>query len=191
MLCIHFQPKLISFTVGGLFKEFPNGDINSNSDGEIRFFERHYVIVPAGGGFCIRNEMVFINSATSVQSRSFLKPLPAIQAPAATTTTAATTANFNNNNNNNVLPSNMNSMTTSSIQSRLQMHQNASNMNCNLMGLNPAVGSSALPAYPSESQVQAAPAVNANAAPLDDMAKMQLVQTLSVQTNMNLEWSKK
>lgn len=65
-----FLPTLISFTVAGLFKEFHN---DSSSSTEIRSFQRHIVIIPAGGGFLIRNEMIIISNATHVQVRSFLK----------------------------------------------------------------------------------------------------------------------
>lgn len=203
------QPKLISFTVGGLFKEFcSNTDSDESSDGEVRFFERQYIIVPAGGGFCIRNEMIFISNATTTQSRSFLKPLPVIaptpQTPAATTTATMSTMTMGNAaafpnptiHNNQGVNMQSASMTmvgggVTSLQSRLQLQQPAAAaMNvggtaiapnvASVMGVNPN-GTPLPPSYPGSSTQTFTP----------DAAKLQLVQALSAQSNMNLDWSKK
>lgn len=186
--------------MGGLFKEFPsNLDSDLNSDPEVRFFERHYVIVPAGSGFCIRNEMIFVNSATVTQVRSFLKPLPTISAPPTTinntvtfpntTLNSAAGATFNNNNNNTAMQSNVNvTGISSSLQSRLQLQQPSSatiapNV-ASLMSPNPTQ-------FPAQAATTQTPiAANANVSN-NDAAKVQLVQALSAQTNMNLDWSRK
>lgn len=196
--------------MGGLFKEFPtNPDSNISPDGEIRFFERHFIIVPAGSGFCIRNEMIFINSATTAQLKSFLKPLPTILPPTTKMNNAVTFPNSTlnstvgtfNNNNNSTIQSNMNiAGTSSSLQNRLQLQQSASSMNCTdaastsvapnvaaLMNVNS--NATQFPAQASGSQTQIT-ASNANALN-NDAAKMQLVQALSAQSNMNLDWSRK
>lgn len=91
--------------MAGLFKEFES---SSSSSGDIRYFQRQFVIVPAGGGFCIRNEMILVTSATGAQARTFLKP----QAPVATSVTAGSTSATAGVATN-----------TSSLQNRLQMNQ--------------------------------------------------------------------
>ncbi|XP_075154677.1 nuclear RNA export factor small bristles isoform X2 [Haematobia irritans] len=137
-----FTPKLISFTVAGLFKEFES---NSSTNGEVRYFQRQYVIVPAGGGFCIRNEMIFVTSATGSQARTFLKP-PSVQAAGTAATLPSTAAG--------------------SLQNRLQMQQ------------------------PSTSAAALMPTASIPTQP-DDATKMQMVQAMTAQSNMNLEWSRK
>jgi nuclear RNA export factor len=74
----HFQPQLLQLTVSGVFKERrPSGSIE-----HIRSFQRTLVIVPAGSGFCIRNEMVHINNATAKQEKfAFKMPMVAAAAP--------------------------------------------------------------------------------------------------------------
>uniref|UniRef100_A0A1B0AGY8 NTF2 domain-containing protein n=1 Tax=Glossina pallidipes TaxID=7398 RepID=A0A1B0AGY8_GLOPL len=66
-----FTPKMICFTVGGLFKECESAN---NTAGGIRYFQRQFILVPAGNGFCIRNEMIFVTRANRSQTRTFLKP---------------------------------------------------------------------------------------------------------------------
>ncbi|KAI9578114.1 hypothetical protein GQX74_014008 [Glossina fuscipes] len=73
---------MIGFTFGGLFKEFESA-INATSD--VRYFQRQLILVPAGDGFCIRNEMTGRS-----QSSSFLKsqqPMPPVDAFATPTAT--------------------------------------------------------------------------------------------------------
>lgn len=125
--------------MAGLFKEFESGastSSGSNSSGEVRYFQRQFVIVPVGGGFCIRNELIFVTSASSLQARTFMRQ-PAVTAAAAT---------------NVAVPG-------GSLQNRLQQHQ--------------ASGASTVTVQP------------------DDNTKLQMVQAMSAQSNMNLEWSKK
>uniref|UniRef100_A0A1A9X5U0 NTF2 domain-containing protein n=1 Tax=Glossina brevipalpis TaxID=37001 RepID=A0A1A9X5U0_9MUSC len=100
-----FTPKLISFTVAGLFKEF---DSTNNPSGDVRYFQRQFVIVPAGGGFCIRNEMIFVTSAIGLQTRAFLKPQQQSMPATDTAATATVTSGIQN-----------------SAQNRLQMNQQA------------------------------------------------------------------
>ncbi|KAI8114793.1 Nuclear RNA export factor 1 [Lucilia cuprina] len=148
-----FTPKLIAFTVAGLFKEL---DSSSNSGGDIRYFQRQFVIVPAGGGFCIRNEMILVTSATGAQARTFLKP-PAV---VSTTPTAAGTAG--------AAATVTSAAAAGSLQNRLQMNQ-------------PTTSAAALMPPP------------ADVAPRqpDESMKMQMVQAMCVQSNMNAEWSRK
>ncbi|XP_073835333.1 nuclear RNA export factor small bristles isoform X1 [Musca autumnalis] len=140
-----FTPKLISFTVAGLFKEFES---TTSSTGEIRYFQRQFVIVPAGGGFCIRNEMILVTSATGTQARTFLKP-PVVTEPAAGAA--------------NQLPP----TAAGSLQSRLQMQQPSTSAAAGLMPQ---------PTIPTQP---------------DDATKMQMVQAMCAQSNMNIEWSRK
>ncbi|XP_017482149.1 PREDICTED: nuclear RNA export factor 1 [Rhagoletis zephyria] len=138
-----FTPKMIVFTVAGLFK-----DIDEDSE-ELRYFQRQYIIVPAGSGFCIRNEMVLITVATQPQIRFFKKSIEP-----ATTTHMGNEATVHS-------PG-----LSSSLQSRLQVNQ------------------------PSTSAVAAA-TLQPPQMGVDEATKIQMVQTLSAQSNMNIEWSKK
>ena len=96
--------------MAGLFKEFESA---TSTSGDIRYFQRQFVIVPAGGGFCIRNEMILVTSATGVQARTFLKPPPSITAaPVAAAVTPSAT-----------IPS-------STLQNRLQVNQPTVGNNC-------------------------------------------------------------
>ena len=66
---------MIQLTVTGVFKETK---ANSNSD-YIRSFQRSLIIVPANNGFCIRNEVVHINNANSIQEKNAFKAPQIIQ----------------------------------------------------------------------------------------------------------------
>ena len=58
---------LMSFTVSGIFRE------TENAGGEhgqiIRHFNRIFVVVPHGQGFCIVNDILYITIATSKQKK--------------------------------------------------------------------------------------------------------------------------
>lgn len=77
-----FTPKLINFVVTGVFRELSKkeqyGNGNPDSPKIMRSFQRVFMIVPmANGGFCIRNEMLFISNPTQAQSKMAFKPRPA------------------------------------------------------------------------------------------------------------------
>ncbi|XP_063701665.1 nuclear RNA export factor 1-like [Culicoides brevitarsis] len=72
-----FTEKLIMLTVTGLFKEKKSG----SSVEVVRSFQRSLVIVPCGGGFCIKNELMHINVATNRQEKSIFNAPPANAAP--------------------------------------------------------------------------------------------------------------
>lgn len=91
---------MIVFTVAGLFK-----DIDEGSE-ELRYFQRQYIIVPAGSGFCIRNEMVLITVAAQPQIRFFKKSIEPT-----TTTQMGSEVTVNS------------TELSSSLQSRLQLNQ--------------------------------------------------------------------
>ncbi|XP_004531112.1 nuclear RNA export factor 1 [Ceratitis capitata] len=135
-----FTPKMIVFTVAGMFKEFDQGSE------ELRYFQRQYIIVPAGSGFCIRNEMVLITIAMQPQIRFFKKTIEPSNAPQQINHEAAGLSN--------------------SLQNRLSINQ------------------------PSTSTVAAATLQPAQVG-IDESTKIQMVQALCAQSNMNIEWSKK
>uniref|UniRef100_A0A182VYC2 NTF2 domain-containing protein n=1 Tax=Anopheles minimus TaxID=112268 RepID=A0A182VYC2_9DIPT len=88
-----FTPHMLHLTVNGTFKERKG---NADTD-FIRSFQRTFVIVPANGGFCIRNDMMHINVATRLQEEKCFKPAnsvaltqqPPAPAPAANAIAAA------------------------------------------------------------------------------------------------------
>ncbi|XP_055608139.1 nuclear RNA export factor 1-like [Uranotaenia lowii] len=81
-----FTPQMILFTVTGVFKERKPAVINE----PYRSFQRSLVIVPSGGGFCIRNEMIHINNATRRQEENAFKDpdMNGFQQPAVAPSTA-------------------------------------------------------------------------------------------------------
>lgn len=136
-----FTPKLICFTVAGVFKE-----LSTTSEGaipELRFFQRQFIVVPTGSGFCIRNEMIFISNPTQLQSKTAFKPAAA--QPAAVVSPAAP------------------------------------------VGISAAVP---IQAVPSTSQATTSTSINPGGLP-DEATKMQMIQAMSTQSNMNIEWSRK
>lgn len=74
-----FTPQMLLLTVTGVFKERkPAGQTEP-----LRSFHRTMVIVPVGGGFCIRNDMLHINNTVSAQDeKCFKEPAPAVPTPA-------------------------------------------------------------------------------------------------------------
>jgi nuclear RNA export factor len=67
---------LISVT--GLFKEFYNKD---NKE-QLRYFNRTFIIIPEGVGFCISNEQLHISNPTINQEKQF-SSIPLIIQPTA------------------------------------------------------------------------------------------------------------
>lgn len=59
------NPQIMVFTVTGLFKEL------TEAAEFLRHFVRTFVVVPQNAGFCIRNETIFITSATAEQTSEF------------------------------------------------------------------------------------------------------------------------
>lgn len=73
------QPSLILLTVTGIFREKSEQGTSSshNNDQLLRSFHRSLVIVPVGSGFCIKNDMLHINTVTLAQVRmAFKTPMP-------------------------------------------------------------------------------------------------------------------
>lgn len=69
---------MIALTVTGVFRE----KRKNSTVTLLRSFQRTLVIVPAGSGFCIRNEMLTVNNPTQSQlDKAFKGPLAAAAAP--------------------------------------------------------------------------------------------------------------
>lgn len=56
---------MLCLTVSGMFKELKSG----HKVPPMRFFVRTLIIVPAGSGFCIANEVLHISNATPDQAK--------------------------------------------------------------------------------------------------------------------------
>ncbi|XP_034119085.1 nuclear RNA export factor 1 isoform X2 [Drosophila nasuta] len=154
-----YNPQMMVFTVTGLFKEF-TGDTDTSTFYELRHFVRTFVLVPQNTGFCIRNETIFITSATPEQLREFKRsqhqPAPGAPMPSNVAVAAA--------------------VGETSLQNRLQQGQ-------------PPTAAVAL--LPPPTIPPTATATSVNPAQLDDATKMQMVQQMSTQSQMNLDWSRK
>ncbi|XP_062141331.1 nuclear RNA export factor 1 isoform X1 [Drosophila sulfurigaster albostrigata] len=154
-----YNPQMMVFTVTGLFKEF-TGDTDTSTTYELRHFVRTFVLVPQNTGFCIRNETIFITSATPEQLRDFKRSQhqPAPGAPMTSNVAVAAAVG------------------ETSLQNRLQQGQ-------------PPTAAVAL--LPPPTIPPTATATSVNPAQLDDATKMQMVQQMSTQSQMNLDWSRK
>ncbi|XP_017852051.1 nuclear RNA export factor 1 [Drosophila busckii] len=161
-----YNPQMIVFTVTGLFKELSgDGDgpaASSVQSYELRHFMRTYVVVPQNTGFCIRNETIFITSATTEQMREFKRsqhlPAPGAASAAGSSILAGRAASTG-------------SGTENSLQNRLQ--QNQSTQSTQVAMLPPVAAPAAVAGPPSEA------------------TKMQMIQAMSAQSQMNLDWSRK
>lgn len=131
-LCVDLTFKsnnLIILTVTGVFKEKTSNEKNFL----LRSFQRTLIIVPSGTGFCIRNEMLHINSTTHMQEKKAFKTLAQTTAPPVSA---------------------------------------------------PVVQPVNQPPQPSIPSTSAGVGV-------DQQTKMQMVQAMAQQSNMNIEWSTK
>lgn len=63
---------MMTFTVTGLFKERDTKHKDS-----VRHFNRCFVVVPQGAGFCIINETLYVSVATDLSTRKAFAPPPA------------------------------------------------------------------------------------------------------------------
>ncbi|XP_028298740.1 nuclear RNA export factor 1-like [Gouania willdenowi] len=83
-----YTNTLLSFTVGGVFKEVVVDDKSKEST---RAFSRVFITVPAvNSGLCIINDQLFIRMATTEQiSRAFVAPAPTPSSSPVPTLTAA------------------------------------------------------------------------------------------------------
>ncbi|XP_069679720.1 nuclear RNA export factor 1 [Periplaneta americana] len=69
-------PQLMMLTVSGVFLE-PSPTRNQ----ALRSFNRVFVIVPFGEGFCIVNEELFVTNATDEQTKAAFKTPPVVMSP--------------------------------------------------------------------------------------------------------------
>lgn len=91
---------MILLTVTGIFREKPSGTSVIRND--LRSFHRTLVIVPVGSGFCIKNDVLHVNTLTMAQVKTAFKPINPVpittgpvQAPIVPTPTSAlNTANL-------------------------------------------------------------------------------------------------
>ncbi|XP_017045756.1 nuclear RNA export factor 1 isoform X2 [Drosophila ficusphila] len=172
-----YNPSMMVFTVTGLFKEL-TGEARtpaSMQSYELRHFARTFVVVPQNTGYCIRNETIFITNASHEQVTEFKRSQhqPAPGAMPSTSAAAATSA-----------------QPGTSLQGRL-----------NPGGVGVATGPVAIlpagpltAATPVVNSVPSAPVAVAPGAPAgipDENTKMQMIQAMSTQSQMNVEWSRK
>lgn len=94
-----FTPSLILLTVTGIFREKNAASTSSRSEPLLRSFHRSLVVVPVGSGFCIKNDMLHVNTLTSAQLKTAFKPIAPepvttgpIQQPVVPTPTSAVSA---------------------------------------------------------------------------------------------------
>lgn len=71
-----FTPHMISLTISGMYKELKSG----HKIPPTRFFFRTLVIVPAGTGFCIANDLLHVSNATPDQAKEAFKT-PSLPTP--------------------------------------------------------------------------------------------------------------
>ncbi|XP_036677234.2 nuclear RNA export factor 1 isoform X2 [Drosophila suzukii] len=177
-----FNTSMMVFTVTGLFKEL-NGEASTSSSMstqyELRHFARTYVVVPQNTGYCIRNETIFITNASQEQVREFKRSQhqPAPGAMGSTSTSATATSAHSQ-------------PVTTGLQGRL-----------NPVGV-PTGPVAILPGGPITSSVpvsSGSTAISAGTvapgAPAggiqDENTRMQMIQAMSAQSQMNVLWSRK
>ncbi|XP_017085602.1 nuclear RNA export factor 1 isoform X2 [Drosophila eugracilis] len=168
-----YNTSMMVFTVTGLFKEL-SGEATtpaSMQTYELRHFARTFVVVPQNTGYCIRNETIFITNASQEQVREFKRsqhqPAPGAMPSTAVSATA-------------VSPQ----AGASGLQGRL----NPGGVTAGpvailpgtpLTGTTPATSGSAAVAPVAAGGIQ------------DENTKMQMIQAMSAQSQMNVLWSRK
>lgn len=165
------QSSMMVFTVTGLFKEFSGESSTpaSMQSYDLRHFARTFVVVPQNTGYCIRNETIFLTNATHEQTREFKRSQHQPAPGAVASTSAASTSSMQGS---------MPSISSSSLQNRLNQ------------GQAPGQVVAILPPGPS-AVASGSAAMGAAGLPQDDATKMQMVQAMSAQSQMNLDWSRK
>ncbi|XP_037727495.1 nuclear RNA export factor 1 isoform X2 [Drosophila subpulchrella] len=176
-----FNTSMMVFTVTGLFKELNSEASTSSSMSthyELRHFARTYVVVPQNTGYCIRNETIFITNASQEQVREFKRsqhqPAPGSMASTSSTATSA-----------------QSQPVTTGLQGRLNPVGVATGPVAILPG--PPIASSA--PVSSGSAAISTGALAPSGAPAaglqDENTKMQMIQAMSAQSQMNVLWSRK
>uniref|UniRef100_U5EYT0 Putative mrna export factor tap/mex67 n=1 Tax=Corethrella appendiculata TaxID=1370023 RepID=U5EYT0_9DIPT len=161
-----FTPQLILLTVTGVFKELNStastSTLSHSDDEPLRSFQRSLVIVPCGGGFCIRNEMYHINYSTTIQERNAFN---------------SGSSSFSSANNNTNVQQPM-----TNTQQRLQ--------NAQQLRYQDAIDSPSTSSLIQQQQPQQ-PITAQTTNPPDDNTKLQMIQAMANQSTMNIEWSRK
>lgn len=87
-------------SVTGIFREKQSGSTPVRND--LRSFHRTLVIVPVNGGFCIKNDILYVTQLTMAQVRTAFKPIAPvpvttgpIQPPIVPTPTSALNTSLN------------------------------------------------------------------------------------------------
>lgn len=168
---------MMVFTVTGLFKELSRE--TSDAVYELRHFARTFVVVPQNTGYCIRNETIFVTSATQEQVREF-KRSQHQPAPGAIASTSAAAA-----------AAHAAAVATSPPGSSLQNRLNPGGVgNVATVAILPvtSLGATTSPVVPSGSVV-----ATAGPGPVthDDNTKMQMIQAMCASSQMNVDWSRK
>jgi len=65
--------KLLCFTVSGLFRELESENEQAQEK-IIRHFNRVFIVIPHGGGFCIVNDMLYLTVPTNLQKKNWGLP---------------------------------------------------------------------------------------------------------------------
>nr|XP_036677233.1 nuclear RNA export factor 1 isoform X1 [Drosophila suzukii] len=177
-----FNTSMMVFTVTGLFKEL-NGEASTSSSMstqyELRHFARTYVVVPQNTGYCIRNETIFITNASQEQVREFKRSQhqPAPGAMGSTSSSATATSAHSQ-------------PVTTGLQGRLNPVGVATGPVAILPGgpiTSSAPVSSGSTAISAGTVAPGAPAGGIQ----DENTRMQMIQAMSAQSQMNVLWSRK
>lgn len=68
----HQQQTMMFITITGYFQELERG---SNKEEPIRYFNRTFIIVPEGNGYCIRNEQLHISQPSEAHLKQLIQQL--------------------------------------------------------------------------------------------------------------------
>ncbi|EDX17590.1 sbr [Drosophila simulans] len=168
-----YNTSMMVFTVTGLFKELNAEPSNPGSMElyDVRHFARTYVVVPQNNGFCIRNETIFITNASHEQVREF-KRSQHQPAPGAMPSTSSAVASPQ-------------AGAVAGLQGRL----NALSVTTGPVAILPGDPLAATAPVNSGSAAISATAVAPGAQ--DENTKMQMIQAMSAQSQMNVIWSRK
>ncbi|XP_052850287.1 nuclear RNA export factor 1 isoform X3 [Drosophila gunungcola] len=177
-----FNTSMMVFTVTGLFKEL-SGEVStpaSMQSYELRHFARTFVVVPQNTGYCIRNETIFITNASQEQVREFKRsqhqPAPGAMASTSTSATATSTQPGPG---------------VQGVQG-LQGRLNPGGIGAAPVAVAILPGPSLATTSPVSSGSAAVPVAPGGPPGMqDENTKMQMIQAMSAQSQMNVLWSRK
>nr|NP_524660.1 small bristles, isoform A [Drosophila melanogaster]Q9U1H9.2 RecName: Full=Nuclear RNA export factor 1; AltName: Full=Protein small bristles; AltName: Full=Protein tip-associating [Drosophila melanogaster]AAF47959.3 small bristles, isoform A [Drosophila melanogaster]CAB64382.2 tip associating protein [Drosophila melanogaster]CAC41645.1 nuclear RNA export factor 1 (NXF1) [Drosophila melanogaster] len=168
-----YNTSMMVFTVTGLFKEL-NDETNNPASMElydVRHFARTYVVVPQNNGFCIRNETIFITNATHEQVREFKRSQHQPAPGAMPSTSSAVTS--------------PQAGAAAGLQGRLNALGVATGPVAILSGDPLAATAPVNSGSAAISTTAVAPGAQ------DESTKMQMIEAMSAQSQMNVIWSRK